>query len=300
MDSHKPWSGMWDHKDAHSSGFPFSKFHSDAHSSGFPFSKFHSDEDRRPSFPFSRPSFPSMHGGGDSDHSPFNFFTKFHDSDEQSSSPWDHSMFAHGEDRSSFAQGGDQTSMPFVLMSHGPSMGMPMVQPPMMSYGRSQMYGPPPMFGMGTYGPQQLGSSGPSPLGGILQALIQAKLSSANSADSGSNDYDYDSTSQDATPPPMVMPSIIQSMMAARAQQSPMAGGPSPMLMPAIMQSMMAARAQAEMAQSQLAQPHMEIAFKAPAVVPATPVEVSPASAVTPSKQASGPDNDQITFRSGP
>jgi len=227
----------------------------------------------------------------------------------------------------SFGQGDNQDSMPFIPMSHGPhfgpSMGMPMFShqqmdgPSMMaSYGRPPMPpmfgmggpppmfgmgGPPPMFGMGGppvfgmgSGPQQ---PGPSPLmGGIMQAIMRAKLMSANSADSTSDNYDYDysaTQTMPAPPSPMLMP-IIQSMMAARAQ-SQTAGAPAPMLMPAIMQSMMAARAQ-----SQLSQPNLEIAFKAPAIVPANPdvpVEINP---TTPSKQQSGPDNDQVSFRSGP
>jgi len=127
---------------------------------------------------------------------------------------WMPSPFSYGSDRSQMSHGpqhGSPMGMPSMfshLQIDRPSMGS-FGRPPMMGpFDRSpMMYGPP--FGMGASGPQQMdaGSSGPSPLmlGGILQAILQAKM------------YGYDYTdATDAAPPPMA--GIIQSIMASRAQ----------------------------------------------------------------------------------
>jgi len=190
----------------------------------------------------------------------------------------------------------DQNSMPSFPFGHGHSMP-PMGRPPMM--GPMGSHGPPPMMrgrppmgmfgpGMGSNGPQQAdGSSDPSSLvARVLQAIMQARFTSANNADSSDNyDYDYAGDAQNTDAPPS-MPPPPPSMPAPPSM-------PTPMSIADIFKSIRASRSQSHPT------------FPLPGMMPdllvqATPdasAEIDPQST---SSQESVPDNDQISFRSGP
>jgi len=99
-----------------------------------------------------------------------------------------------------------------------------------------------------------------------MNGMFQTQFN--NNADSSEYDYDY-TDAQDTASPSLPLAALVQSLLAARLPQP------------------------------EAPQPHVEIAFKGPATVPASaPVEISPDTRSS-DKQEPGP-RDQISYRSAP